>query len=41
MCTSSVVWLVGIPVTDKAVLWLAASLREAERVDTAEPSERD
>ncbi len=23
-------WLAGIPVADKAVLWLAAKLREAE-----------
>jgi len=29
-------WLAGIPVADKAALWLAASLREAELVDTAE-----
>ncbi len=29
-------WLAGIPVADKTVLWLAASLREAELVDTAE-----
>ena len=29
-------WLAGIPVADKAVLQLAASLREAELVDTAE-----
>ena len=29
-------WLAGIPVADKAVLQLAASLREAELVETAE-----
>jgi hypothetical protein len=29
-------WLAGIPVADKVVLRLAASLREAELVDTAE-----
>ena len=29
-------WLAGFPVADKAVLQLAASLREAELVDTAE-----
>ena len=33
-------WLAGIPVADKAVLQLAASLREAELVDTAERLER-
>ena len=33
-------WLAGIPVADKTVLWLAASLREAELVDTAERLER-
>ena len=33
---SSCTWLAGIPVADKAVLQLAASLREAELVDTAE-----
>ena len=32
--------LAGIPVTDKAVLQLAASLREAELVDTAARLER-
>ncbi len=37
---SSVMWLAGIPVADKAVLQLAASLREAELVDTAETLER-
>ena len=35
MCTVAVVWLAGIPVADKAVQ-LAASLREAELVATAE-----
>ena len=29
-------WLAGIPIADKAVLHLAASLREAELVETAE-----
>ena len=29
-------WLAGIPVADRAVLRLAASLREAKLVDTAE-----
>ncbi len=33
-------WLAGIPVADKIVLRLAASLREAELVDTAEILER-
>ena len=33
-------WLAGIPVADKVVLHLAASLREAELVDTAERLER-
>ena len=33
-------WLAGIPVADRAVLQLAASLREAELVDTAERLER-
>ena len=33
-------WLAGIPVADRAVLHLAASLREAELVDTAELPER-
>ncbi len=33
-------WLAGIPVADKAVLQLAASLRQAELVDTAEILER-
>ena len=33
-------WLACIPVADKAVLQLAASLREAELVDTAERLER-
>ena len=33
-------WLAGIPVADKTVLRLAASLREAELVDTAEILER-
>ena len=33
-------WLAGIPVADRAVLHLAASLREAELVDTAERLER-
>ncbi len=33
---SFVIWLAGIPVPDKAVLQLAASLREAELVGTAE-----
>ena len=40
MCTVVVMWLAGIPVADKAVLDLAASLREAELVDTAERLER-
>ena len=30
------VWLAGIPVADRAVLHLAASLRQAELVETAE-----
>ena len=29
-------WLAGIPVADRAVLRLVASLREAELIDTAE-----
>ena len=33
-------WLAGIPVADKIVLRLAADLREAELVDTAEILER-
>ena len=33
-------WLAGIPVDDKAVLRPAASLREAELVETAEIFER-
>ena len=33
-------WLAGIPVADRAVLHLAASLREAELVGTAERLER-
>ena len=33
-------WLAGVPVADKVVLHLAASLREAELVDTAERLER-
>ena len=37
---SSVMWLAGIPVADRAVLHLAASLREAELVATAELLER-
>ena len=36
MCTVVVMWLAGIPVADRAVLQLAASLREAELIDTAE-----
>ena len=36
MCTVVCMWLAGIPVADRAVLQLAASLREAELVDTAE-----
>ena len=40
MCTVVCMWLAGIPVADKTVLWLAASLREAELVDTAERLER-
>ena len=40
MCTVVVMWLAGIPVADRAVLQLAASLREAELVDTAERLER-
>jgi hypothetical protein len=39
-CTVVIMWLAGIPVADKAVLHLAASLREAELVDTAERLER-
>ena len=33
-------WLAGIPVADKAVLQLAASLRDAELIATAERLER-
>ena len=33
-------WLAGIPVADKAVLHLAASLRDAELIHTAERLER-
>ena len=40
MCTVAVIWLAGIPVADRAVLHLAASLREAELVFTAERLER-
>ena len=40
MCTVAVMWLAGIPVADKAVLHLAASLREAELIFTAERLER-
>ena len=40
MCTVVRMWLAGIPVADRAVLQLAASLREAELVDTAERLER-
>ena len=40
MCTVVCMWLAGIPVADRAVLRLAASLREAELVDTAERLER-
>ena len=40
MCTVGVMWLAGIPVADRAVLRLAASLRQAELVDTAERLER-
>ena len=40
MCTVVVMWLAGIPVADPAVLRIAASLREAELVDTAEILER-
>ena len=40
MCTVVVMWLAGIPVADRAVLHLAASLREAELVRTAERLER-
>ena len=37
MCTVVSMWLAGIPVADKAVLRLAASLpRGAELIDTAE-----
>ncbi len=36
MCTVTVMWLAGIPVADKAVLHLAASLRDADLVGTAE-----
>ena len=39
LCTVAVMWLAGIPVVDRAVLQLAAELREAELVDTAEPLE--
>ena len=35
-----VMWLAGIPVADKAVLQLAASLRDAELIATAERLER-
>ena len=35
MCTVVDMWLAGIPVADNTVLQLAASLREAELVDTA------
>ena len=41
MCTAVIMWLAGIPVDDKTVLQLAASLREAEPVDTAERRARD
>ena len=40
MRTVVVMWLAGIPVADKAVLRLAASLREAGLIDTAELLER-
>ena len=40
MCTVVGMWLAGIPVADRAVLQLAAGLREAELVDTAERLER-
>ncbi len=40
MCTLVVLWLAGIPVADKAVLHLAASLREADLIFTAERLER-
>ena len=36
----SVMWLARIPVSDRAVLQLAGSLRETELVDTAERLER-
>lgn len=36
MCTVAGLVVAGIPVDDRAVLRLAASLREAEPVDTAE-----
>ena len=36
MCRVICMWLAGIPVADNAVLRLAATLREAELVDTAE-----
>ena len=36
MCTVGCMWLAGIPVADKAVLSLAASVREAELIHTAE-----
>ena len=35
MCTVISMWLAGIPVADKAVLRPAASLHQAELVDTA------
>ena len=40
MCTVVGMWIAGIPVADRAVLHLAASLREAELVQTAERLER-
>ena len=40
MCTVIVLWLAGSPVAAKAVLRVAASLREAELIDTAETLER-
>ena len=40
MCTVVGMWLAGIPVDDRAILRLAASLREAELIDTAERLER-
>ena len=40
MCTVVIMWLAGIPVADRAVLQLAASLRKAEFTAAAERLER-